>query len=173
MIGGLDWLHLSNTVGLSHNEVRALIEPGGSLASYRFATMSEVEILFTTIHPGWVEGSTTSNFGLANELAALLGETWSNQTGTQIEVHGATGDSGGGACCAAAFQVVRGFRGMPTNIDQVTREIVNRNRTTNRFGRPYAAYLVRGSVPEPAPLLLVATTLICLASARRRRRTRT
>ncbi len=166
VIDGLDWLPFTNTLSMTTNDVDTALLPGGSLVGWRFASNLEVEGMLTSIHPGWIEGSSTANQGITDELGGLLGYTFLTNAGVAgaREVFGATGDSGGGGCCRAAFDFSDGFRGQPVAEDFVDITIVNRNRTTNQFGRPVASFLVKevSSVPVPAAVWLFGSGLLGL-----------
>ncbi len=149
-INGLDWSPFNNTLSMSANQVDAALLPGGSLEGWRFATVSEVESMFTSVHPGWVDGLSPANQGFTDELAALLGYTY-GEPGKAREITGVTADSGGGACCRAAYNFQIGFRGQPVTEDYVHLTIVNRNGTTNQFSRPIASFLVSAAAPVPVP----------------------
>ncbi len=114
----------------------------------------------------------TANQGITDELAGLLGYTFLTTAGVAgaHEVFGATGDSGGGGCCRAAFAFSDGFRGQPVAEDFVDITIVNRNGTTNQFGRPVASFLV-SSVPVPAAVWLFGSGLLGLIGFSKHKKT--
>jgi len=169
-INGLDWLPFSNTISMSTNQVDAALLPGGSLEGWRFATNDEVSSMLTSFHPGWVPGFSSANQGITDELAALLGYTFTS-TGTAREIFGATANAGGGGCCNSAYVFQIGFRGQPVTDDFADLTIINRNRPLNVNGRPVASFLVSEltAVPVPAALWLFGSGLLGLISIAKRR----
>jgi hypothetical protein len=73
---GLGWLNLTETVGLSYNQVLAETQPGGIFSGYSFATVPEVMTLYSSAGisgPGYYPLSSSS----IQSLFSLVGSTWS------------------------------------------------------------------------------------------------
>jgi len=73
---GLGWLNLTETVGLSYNQVLAETQPGGTFSGYSFATVPEVMTLYASAGipgPGYYPLSSPS----IQSLFSLVGSTWS------------------------------------------------------------------------------------------------
>ena len=81
---GLDWLDLTQTAGMSYNQVTQQLVPGGSFAGYRYATLPEIEGFLTSA------GGTAPFLGSAHlplngwvtALRALWGTTNNNPGNT-------------------------------------------------------------------------------------------
>ena len=73
---GLEWLDLTDTVGMSYDQVTAQMIDGGSLAGWSYATSSQIASFFDSaggngIYTGW----STANNGVVDRIAALWGFT--------------------------------------------------------------------------------------------------
>jgi hypothetical protein len=92
---GLDWLDLTETKGMSYNDVTAQLIQGGSLEGYRYATLLEVEGFLTAAGgtgPDYLYGGRIRDFplgGWSEELLALWGTTIpASSTYNALFIHG-------------------------------------------------------------------------------------
>lgn len=172
---GMDWLSFDNTFRQNFNEVSLTLLPGGSREEWRYATSTEVDNLLTTLHAGWVSGSSTANEGIVDELGTLLGYTTLNPPPSVFrEVTAITGTRGGGGIFVVGYQLNTGARGEPAGTDFVLKSgSFNKGRSLFS-GRPIASFLVKDTavIPLPAAFWLFGSGLIGLAGFSRINRVR-
>lgn len=157
----LAWLNLSDSAGLSYNQVLADTAPGGIFSGYRFATTDEVLGLYSSAGiPG--PGYYPSDSEPIQSLISLVGPTglWWSQPGI-IGITG-SGDS--------YFQYSAGMYAYGSN--SVVQFYVTCGPDGTGYGRTFSAPTVGSwlvtAVPEPSVCVITVAGLFGLAVARRK-----
>jgi len=93
---GLNWLHLTETDGLSWSQVDTMISPGESLYGWRFATGSEFETMATALCANPVSCSSADFAGWSSDtngvVAKILAQFGAIGTPTYSTVYGIIAD---------------------------------------------------------------------------------
>ena len=151
-VAGLDWLHFSDTLGESWNTVYPTLQPGGSREEWRYATRTEIESLYTVVHPQWIGDIYGSgqwypeNEGIVDAVGAVVGYTTRNTStgfrmidGIALPVRGGSSVSNYRLIDSAPYTPpIMGYAGVGEAIS---------TSSTTAYGRPVASYLVKASLP--------------------------
>jgi hypothetical protein len=156
---GLGWLNLSNSVGLSYQQVLADTQAGGIFSGFRFATDQEVMTLFISVGISGA-GDYSGSDPLLQYCLSLVGAT-SFQDGhpEAIGISGTT-KSGGQYVPEIDFLYVSGI---PTYRVSATDLVYGGNTSFATVG----SWLVT-EVPEPTIYTLTVIGLVGLAFFKRR-----
>lgn len=159
---GLSWLDLTETYGLSHDEVTVLRQSGNRLAGYRHATEPEVEQLFANAGIiGIANGSNGFNYEPVRNLVALLGTA----SGASTIAFGMTDYVARGTSPVASEMLALSF----DDIEQTGTTGRATSTSTDFTRRIVGHYLIAATpVPSPASFGLAAIGLAVGASRRRR-----
>lgn len=180
----LEWLELTATVGKSRVQVEGLISSGGALENWRYATRSEVEILYDSLWGGVAEGYSNDNYLGARYFFDVFGNhnffgdngydengasSWSTIFGSTLECGGdinsscqglvAIYDMDYGASLNAGY--FHDDYGLSTGLDSINNQLT----VTSLFGYPFlGSHLVRevAVIPLPAAFWLFGSGLIAL-----------
>jgi hypothetical protein len=159
---GLEWLDLTETLNTTYNQIESG-NGGWNALGFRHATHSEIFDLFSHYGFSFTDGGEVVAFGAENstrQLRVLLGETYSNGTGTGV--NGIYDDGVLGRV---------GFASLDYNYSRRD-DRIQLNDSWNRIDYVSATmghYLIRVSnVPIPAAAYLFASGLGLLGWFRRR-----
>jgi len=173
-VTGLDWLDMTASVNMSYVGVSTQLGPSGTFAGYRYATVNEVESLWTDagIIPGTPEPCTPSPACFAanvsspavQNLTALMGDTWPASYGFQGMIgltstpYSAPAWPGCDPYLCYVTPELRLYQSIPS-------EALVIEGLRNYIADPaYGSWLVRPtSVPEPGSLVMLASALACLS----------
>jgi hypothetical protein len=194
---GLDWLDVTETAGLSYNEVSSRLTPGGSLAGWRYASAAEFETLVG--HFGYLPLLTDCNYGLTycdqdmatnnpiiENMIRTLGDTYDkilDEQNNYLDVTGAGYTYGMLATTdplMSAAQMVASILDDEIGLRRVgitTFDGLDSVKTYNGSLIPSASSLARGSflvAPSPVPLpptgiLLISALMPLFARSLKRR----
>jgi len=159
---GLEWLDLTETQGLSYNQVLAQTGAGGLFAGYRFAEAYEVETLFDNAGgTGPYLGSDPSHDAFVPGLLSLWGVTLADPAANLsyfllADVNTAFDEQYYG-------QLQETFAG-----DDFARVNTGLSRDRNDANALFGSALVRNVVPVPAAVWLFASALAGLGWMGRR-----
>jgi hypothetical protein len=175
----LEWLDVPLTLGLSINQVTAQLGPGDTYAGFRYASSSEIGMLFTDA--GLTLGFTTNPIYVppAQALLSLLGQTGSQPTpgGPAVFAQGWDSDTTGGYNNIDVLQIQPvGPPGNPvcapagcvyTLIPGLSLPPADGSHAFDNTG----SFLVRSvaPIPEPTTLAMLGIGLAGLAASRRRK----
>lgn len=193
-IENLEWLELTNTVGISREKVEYLLSEGKDLDGWRYANRGEVETLYDSLWGGTTEGYSEDNydgaraffdaFGLHTFYSAtgydeLGASSWQTLFGNELEcsldvMTTCTGlvsiyDSNFGASLNAGY--FHDDFGLSMGLDSINTQ----ESASSIFGYPYiGSHLVREitAVPVPAALWLFGSGLLSLIGVSRRKNIR-
>lgn len=160
---GLQWLDLNLATNISYNSMLAEQGEGGLYAGFRYATASEVELLFINAGAADVNSSSAANVAAAQGLITLIGASYSFRG--KDEVFGITGTvTTSGAVSAiidhtfnngAAFYDINTDSGPVYGLDYSNASIGN--------------WLVQTTeVPVPPAFIFFSSALACLGMLKRK-----
>ena len=164
---GLEWLDLTETVGMSYDQVTAQMATGGSLAGWSYATSSQIASLFDSAggsgdYTGWSE----ANNGVVESVSAFWGYSRALTKFSKFlfaEVDTTRPDAN-----HRYGQISDGLNS--TNWETGDYMVIMRASWPDAYGESYtSSALVRASVvPVPAAVWLFGSGLIGLISVARR-----
>jgi len=160
---GLDWLDVTETQGLSYNEVVAQMVDDGAYEGWRYALTAEVGSFFDAFGgSGIYQGWSVENNGLYGRLSELWGTTVEGYT------WGMTGEVSG--TFIKAFQVHDMVAHLENTGDSIRLDYGDGYRTY-LSNVAVGSALVRDviSVPVPATVYLFGSVLIYLAGIKRKK----
>ncbi len=162
---GLDWLDLTETIGMSYNDVSSQFGYGGLFEGWQYATRNEISTLINAaggdgIYNGW----STSNNGIVIPLLELWGST-----NGQYESRVLTGDSAGygNVYFVGLFDDPSYYYSSTSDSISMFDDMI----FPVLFGSPVlGSALVRStvSVPEPTTMWLLGVGVFVLSGAIRR-----
>ncbi|WP_101757944.1 VPLPA-CTERM sorting domain-containing protein [Oceanicoccus sp. KOV_DT_Chl] len=161
-----EWLDITQTLGISYNNMIPMLQEGGAFEGWRYATHQEVRTLIRAFGlPEWQSIGIWPNDGLnqnTRELTDYLGSTIpDNSSGTRFGISGITGTFTDESNLISMNAVYNGSR-RELNLDGSTTRSVN--YTSDYSG----SYLVR-TVPIPAAAWLFCSALIGLVGVKRKK----
>ena len=164
---GLDWLDLTQTAGLSYQDVSAQLVQGGSLEGWRYASLAEVVGLLDSAggNGDYNVGWSSANNGIVAPLLTIWGDLRGDFTSSII-----TGE-------ADPLSLSRLYRvhlsDNPNNRQSANADYtIFSNVPVDTANAIYGSALVRvAAVPLPPALVLFATGVLVLVRAGRRRNT--
>ena len=159
---GLNWLDVSESSGLSHNEVLGLMSSGERFSGYRHAKLIEVQQLFVNAGiTGFINGDNDFNYIPVKDLAHLLFEAsydFNGVTGlTAFEPDSVFGESSAYVSLVFIDSNMTGSTGI--------------GYTTYRdFSMPGFGHFLVAPVPIPAAAWLFGSALVGLIGMKRQLR---
>jgi hypothetical protein len=191
-ISGLDWLDVTQTAGMSWNEVNSQLHAGGSLAGWQFATGSQFLTMVNNFAGTAFTSLTVKNGlaeGIADTLVQLLGDTYSYNF--KLGHNGQSPDQYGNLPVGTYFTYTYGFLMAPDEAVEVQPAFLYDYDERDPFGVDFAqastfgmskefsagylgSFLVRdpalSAVPIPAAAFLFAPALLGFLGLRHKRR---
>jgi hypothetical protein len=148
-IAGLDWLPFQYTLGLSWNDVQPMLQPGGILEGWRYATRPEIASLYTALHPGWVRDEwSTANKGITDAIGSALGYTTYNPD-TEFRMIDAIAWPSGGASGVSIYRIIISDPYAPPDTEYAGLGHHFLMSEWLAFGRPVASFLIRDTENQP------------------------
>ncbi len=168
---GFNWLHLTETAGISKATVDAMISPGGSLEGWRFATGLEFEIMATALFtdPSTsdstdFEGYSYDTNGVVPQIITQLGSISGSSFDTQYGLLADVVEGKDNIWWSAALHP--GDAAHPGQDWIVT----HRNWESAASWHPnMGSFLVTANVPIPGAILLFGSGLLGLVGIRRKK----
>ncbi len=160
---GLDWLDLTETIGMSYNDVSSQFGFGGLFEGWQYATRNEISTLINAAGgDGIYNGRSTSNNGVVIPLLELWGGT-----AGQYESRVLTGDSAGhgNVYFVGLFDDPSYYYSLTSDSISMFDDMI----FPVLFGSPVlGSALVRSTVPEPTTMWLLGVGVFALFGAIRR-----